>query len=149
MEPEQRELPEEEEDVQVHSSRAVRLLYMGLGVVCVAVGALGAVLPLLPTTVFILLAAFFFARSSRRFYAALLNNRHFGPLIRNWRRHRCISKKSKMWALGTVAVTFAVSVGFFVEGTVLRVLLAAFGTGLSVYLYRLPTCDADDMQGMK
>lgn len=132
---------ERQDEVEIHRSKAVRLLYAALGILCVVLGAIGAVLPLLPTTVFVLLAAFFFARSSRRFYTALLESKHFGPLIRNWRRHRCLSRRNKIRAISAIAVTFGITVGFFVEGILLQVVLVSLAIGLSLCLYQLPNCE--------
>ena len=64
--------------------------------ISLGLGALGAALPLLPTTPFVLAAAFCFARSSERWHAWLLAHRTFGPLIINWQEHRAISRNTKI-----------------------------------------------------
>ncbi|MFQ3592787.1 MAG: YbaN family protein [Gemmataceae bacterium] len=64
----------------------VRLLFVGLGLIFVSLGFLGAILPGLPATPFFLLAAFFFARSSDRLHRWLLKSPVAGPLIRDWQR---------------------------------------------------------------
>ena len=71
-----------------HDSRMVRILYLTLGIASLVLAVLGVVLPVLPTTPFILLAAACFARSSERFHDRLLSNRFAGPIIREWREHR-------------------------------------------------------------
>lgn len=76
-----------------------RALWMGFGCLCVALAAAGAVLPLLPTTPFLLLAAYAFARSSKRLHDWLLAHRQFGPLIRNWQRHGAIDRRAKWLAV--------------------------------------------------
>lgn len=63
-----------------------RLLFVGLGLLFVSLGFLGAILPGLPATPFFLLAAFFFARSSPRLHHWLVNSPVAGPLIREWER---------------------------------------------------------------
>ena len=70
-----------------------------VGWLCVALGAIGAVLPLLPTTPFILLAAWCFARSSRRWHDWLHASRLFGPLLRDWDTGRCMPLRAKVAAL--------------------------------------------------
>jgi uncharacterized membrane protein YbaN (DUF454 family) len=128
-------------EVREHRSRFMRLLYLALGTVCLGLGILGAILPLLPTTPFILLSAACYARASNRFYNCLLNNRLFGPMIREWRRHRSIPFRIKITSIVLMAVTLGVSIVLFVPNPYLQSALAAVGVGLAVYLYRIPSRD--------
>jgi uncharacterized membrane protein YbaN (DUF454 family) len=77
----------------------LRLLWLFIGLLSVALGAIGVVVPLLPTTPFLLLAAFAFARSSARLTKWLHEHRKFGPLIDNWQQHGSIDRKSKIWSM--------------------------------------------------
>ncbi|WP_207063155.1 YbaN family protein [Motiliproteus sp. SC1-56] len=72
-----------------------RLLYISLGFLCLLLGLVGVVLPLLPTTPFVILAAFCFSRGSDRLHRLLLNHRLFGPLIRQWEAHGVIPLRIK------------------------------------------------------
>lgn len=82
-----------------------RAAWFVLGVSALGLGALGVVLPLLPTTPFILLAAFAFSKSSDRWHRWLLNHRTFGPLIADWRAHGAINRRTKIVStLAMVAV---------------------------------------------
>ncbi len=128
-------------EMRKHQSRPMRLVYLGLGTVCLGLGILGAVLPLLPTTPFILLSAACYARASDRFYNWLLNNRLFGPMIREWRRHRSIPFRVKVVSIVLMVLTLGVSIVLFVPNPYLQSALAALGVGLAVYLYRIPSRD--------
>ena len=75
------------------------------GLAAVAVGAVGVVLPLLPTTPFLLVAAFAFARSSERLNSWLREHRTFGPLIGNWHRDGSIDRKAKRTAIIVIVTT--------------------------------------------
>ncbi len=75
--------------------RLVRLLYWIAGVTALLLGAIGVVLPLLPTTPFVILAAFCFSRSSERLHRWLLNQRLFGPMIRDWEAYGVIPLRIK------------------------------------------------------
>src|SRR3546814_2092907 len=66
-----------------------------LGFIWVGIGAVGAFVPLLPTTIFIILALGCFARSSPRLEHWLLNHERFGPALRAWRDQRAISRSAK------------------------------------------------------
>jgi uncharacterized membrane protein YbaN (DUF454 family) len=124
-----------------HHRREVRWLFLLLGLGFVAFGVAGIFLPVLPTTPFLLLAAACFARSSDRFYHWLLNHRVFGTTVREWQQHRSIPRRTKWFAITTMAATLAVSVVFFVPHAALQVALALFGVVLAVYLYRIPSRD--------
>ena len=121
-------------EMKKHDSAAVRLLFVVLGIA-------GALLPVLPTTPFMLLAAACFARASTRFYNWLLNNPAFGPTILEWRRHRSIPWRVKLTAIALMSVTLGVSILFFVPWPELQLALALFGLLLATYLYRIPSRD--------
>ena len=84
-----------------------RVLWLLLGFSALCLGAIGAVLPLLPTTPFIIVAAFAFARSSDRWHAWLLGHSIFGPLIENWQAHGALSRRTK--AVSTVSMIAVLS----------------------------------------
>jgi uncharacterized membrane protein YbaN (DUF454 family) len=115
-----------------------RALYVFLGLFFVFLGAVGVVTPVLPTTPFLLLAGYFFARSSPRLHAWLLRSRLFGPLIRDWQRHRAVRPKVKVTALILVPLVIASSAYFGSLPWYLVVMLVVLGLiGLTVVI-RLP-----------
>lgn len=128
-------------EMKRHDSPSVRLLFVVLGTLFVLLGIAGAVLPVLPTTPFMLLAAACYARASSRFYNWLLNSPAFGPTILEWRRHRSIPWRVKLTAIGLMAVTLGISIVFFVPWPELQAALALFGLLLATYLYRIPSRD--------
>jgi len=83
----------------------IRVLWLLAGLTSVAIGAVGVVLPLLPTTPFLLIAAFAFARSSKRLDRWLREHRSFGPLIDNWHRDGSIDRKVKRVAIIVILLT--------------------------------------------
>lgn len=85
-----------------------RTLYLACGFLALGLGAVGVVLPLLPTVPFVILAAFCFARSSPALEARLLEHRHFGVHIRRWRERGAISRRGKQAALVAFAASAAV-----------------------------------------
>jgi uncharacterized protein len=119
-------------------SRLVRATYAVIGTVALAFGVAGLVLPVLPTTPFLLLAAACYARASQRLYTWLLGRRALGPIITEWRRSRSLPPRVKSRALVAVAATFSVSI-LIVDEVLLRGALAATGVVLAVFLGRIPT----------
>ncbi len=87
----------------------MRFFWITLGLAALALGTAGLVLPLLPTTPFMLLAAACFAKSSPRLHGWLTSHRLFGPAIRDWREYRAISPKAKRMALSAMAAAFGLS----------------------------------------
>lgn len=88
--------------------RLVRIGWLSLGLACVALGIIGAVVPLMPTTIFLILAAACFARSSPRLERWLLDHPRCGPTLRAWRRDRAMSRRAKMMAVGGMATGYAI-----------------------------------------
>src|SRR5690606_22261105 len=121
-------------EVRTHRSRPVRLVFAGLGTLCVGIGLAGVVLPVLPTTPFMLLAAACYVRASSRFYNWLLNTRSFGPLIREWRQYRSIPWRTKLTSIALMAVTLSTSIVFFVELRYAQVAMALFGVVMAIWL---------------
>lgn len=86
------------------ASRPLRLVWLLAGFGFVALGVIGAFLPLMPTTIFLILAAGCFARSSPRLEAKLLDHPKFGASLRAWRAEGAISRKGKFWACAGMAL---------------------------------------------
>ena len=112
---------------------------LGLGFISVALGVLGMVVPLLPTTPLLLLAAFCFARSSERFHAWLLSNRIFGETIRNYRDGLGLPMRQKVVTLAILWITMVSTSVFVVPLWSVRILLGAIACGVTVFLLSLPT----------
>ncbi len=95
--------------LDTRADRTRRWLWACVGALSLCLGVLGAVLPVLPTTPFLLVAAAAFARSSPRLHAWLRGHRRLGPPIRDWEAHGAISRGAKRLAMGTMTIVFAVS----------------------------------------
>ncbi len=87
----------------------MQFLWATLGLICVALAAIGVILPLLPTVPFLLLAAFFFSRSSSRLHNWLLSHPGFGPFIDDWNRSGAIRPRAKRLATVSVAAVILLS----------------------------------------
>ncbi|SEC05921.1 YbaN family protein [Rhodobacter sp. 24-YEA-8] len=83
-----------------------RALFLILGLFFTGLGFVGAFLPVLPTVPFLLLAAACFTRSSPRLERWLLDHRHFGPLLRDWRDKGAIPRRAKWMAAGGCSLGF-------------------------------------------
>lgn len=112
-------------------------LFIGCGWFFVAVGAVGAVLPLLPTTPFLILALACFAKSSPRFHQMLLNNRWFGEGLRDWEKHRSMSRKSKRHATVVIVATFSISIFMMSDRPYLQFMLLGFAAFALTMLWRV------------
>lgn len=111
---------------------------MVCGWLLVALGAVGIVLPLLPTTPFLLLAAICFSASSQKAYRFLLRNRMFGPYIEHYRTGHGVSVAAKVRAIIFLWTLLIVSAVFIAKLWVILV-LAAVGIGVTLHLLLLKT----------
>jgi uncharacterized membrane protein YbaN (DUF454 family) len=127
-----------------YRSRAIRICLVIGGIFFVAVGALGIILPLLPTTPFLVLAAICFARSSERFHHWLLCNRWFGSYIKNYREGKGISLRHKIIVLSLLILTIGYSCIFVLNHIVGRIILLLILVGISIHILTIPTLHSPD-----
>ena len=123
------------------STSPKRILFIVAGTICLGLGALGIILPLLPTTPFLLLTAACYMRGSDRMYQWLLNNKWFGKYIRNYREGKGIPLRGKISALVLLWTTISFTAIFIINIDVIRVTLFLIATIVSIYLIRLPTLE--------
>lgn len=125
--------------MRLSNSGLVRWVFVVLGFVFLVFGIIGVVLPILPTTPFLLLAAACFARGSERFYVALLQNRFFGGFIRDWRDGKGIPLRTKIWVIGLLWVAMGVTILFIVPLVAVKVVLAVIALGVTWLIASQPT----------
>ncbi len=116
-----------------------RVLFFLAGSLALGLGALGVVLPLLPTTPFLILAAFCYARSSRRAHSWLLSNRVFGRQLDAYLTGKGVSRWVKVGVLVFLWAVIGLSAALFAQFLWLRVLLVVIGAGVTVHVLRLKT----------
>jgi uncharacterized membrane protein YbaN (DUF454 family) len=126
-------------DRDLDASRPRRWILNAAGCLLVGIGAIGVVVPLLPTTPFMLLAAACFARGSRRLHAWLLGSRVFGPTIRAWYETRSIPLRTKILAIALVVAFIGASIVLVVSHPAARIGLAVIAAGIIVCLLRIPS----------
>lgn len=115
-----------------------RTVWFAVGLGAVLLAALGTVLPLLPTTPFLLIAAFAFARSSDRWHAWLHSHRSFGPIISDWRQYRAIRRRAKIISVVSMAGVLGVSLAVGVSPGILAVQTAVM-TACAAFVLSRPS----------
>ena len=123
-----------------------RTILIIIGWLAVVLGTIGVVLPLLPTTPFILLAAWCFARSSPRFHHWLLYRSWFGGYLRHWQRYKAMPPGAKPRAIIVILLTFGVSL-WLGDMVWVRLLLLTILCGLLIFLWRIPVVDTEQQNG--
>ncbi len=127
----------------MRKSRFKQILWISGGLACVALGTLGIFLPVLPTTVFFLLAAAAFARSSDRLYNWIMNHPLFGKLIRNYRLYHAVPLQTKIVSVSFLWLTIGASAIFAVEKWWLRGLLVLIALAVTWHILALKTLTAE------
>jgi len=125
------------------SNRIARILLRTAGTLSLILGGVGIILPLLPTTPFLLLAAVCYARSSERWYNWLLTNRWFGEYIRNWHEGRGIPIKTKILTIAFLILTIGYSAAFVVPFFIGKVILILIAICVSMHILSFPTLEPD------
>jgi len=112
-------------------------LLIVIGWFFVILGTIGAVLPILPTTGFLIIALACFAESSPRFHRMLLENKWFGSSLTQWQKSKTISQNTKHKAMLLIISTFAISI-FILSGNLgLQLVLVSVCLILLGFMWRL------------
>jgi uncharacterized membrane protein YbaN (DUF454 family) len=126
--------------------RRFRILFLVLGWIFVGLGAVGVVLPVIPTTPFLLVAAACFARSSPRFHSWLLNSRLFGPTIRRRQETHTISRGVKATAISMVVVVAGSSAFFFIGNLWTRIIILAVVVAVGFWILSIPSAKGPEIR---
>ncbi|MEH6452779.1 MAG: YbaN family protein [Psychromonas sp.] len=116
---------------------ALRYLLIICGFVSVLLGLLGIILPLLPTTPFLILALACFSRSSTRFHRLLLNAPYVGQDLRNWEKEKKIDRKRKKHIYLIIIVSFCISILVLYGRPLLQVMLFSIMWILLYFIYSI------------
>jgi len=114
-----------------------KYIYISFGLISIGLGFLGAFLPGIPVTPFVLLSAWFFSRSSKKLEKWLKNHKTFGQLIINWEKYKGINRKSKIVAICLIIPTFAFSI-YSISTFSIKIFLGLFCVSLCSYLITRP-----------
>jgi uncharacterized membrane protein YbaN (DUF454 family) len=125
-----------------------RRLWVGAGLVCVGLGVVGAILPLMPSTVFFIAAAACFSRSSPRLHAWLLRLPVAGPLVRDDQAGLGMPRRAKWAASVMIAVAVATSAWRFIPSAAGQAGWALVGAaGVAFIWVRVPSREARPLAG--
>ena len=117
----------------------MRWFWLICGALCLLLGVIGIVLPLLPTTPFVLLAAYCFSLGSARYEQWLLTHPRFGPMVRDWRSQRAVPMRAKQVAWGTMTISSFIAWWFM--PTNIGWIPGACCALVALWMWRLPTSD--------
>ncbi len=88
----------------------MKIIWKLIGLSSLVLGIIGIFVPLLPTTPFLILSAFAFEKSSEKLHKWLMEHPQLGPPIEDWKKHKAISKKAKIYAVVSIGCVFLFSI---------------------------------------
>jgi uncharacterized membrane protein YbaN (DUF454 family) len=109
------------------------------GHIFVGLGVIGAILPVMPTTVFLLLAAACYAKSSPKFYHWLHHNKYFGTYLRNYREKKGITIGAKITSLSVLWLTIGYTVFFTGVNMYIIIILLVIAAAITIHLLTIKT----------
>lgn len=119
--------------------KIVRVFFFAAGSVSLAVGAIGIVLPVLPTTPLLLLAVACYCRSSERMTNWLLTNKYFGKYIKNYREGKGIPLKTKIFAITVMWAAILYAAFFIIPLWIVQLILFIIAAAVTIHLVSVPT----------
>ncbi len=122
-----------------------RRLFVIAGTITLGIGVIGIILPVLPTTPFLLLTAICYMRGSRRLYNELLRNRFIGTYIRNYLEGRGISRKMKTWTLILLWISIVATAILATDSLIIRIILAVVLFGVTIHILKVKTTKKEQL----
>jgi len=128
-------LPDAPADTNFEPPRcAMRYGLIALGWFNVALGAIGAIVPGMPTTVFLLIAMWAFSKSSEKFRLWLFNHKTLDPPNRDWREHRVIPVRAKYMAVGMMSLSVTILAVFVADSYLLPTIVSASMAPVAIFI---------------
>ena len=121
------------------SNKFFRYLLIISGTISLVFGIIGIVLPILPTTPFLLLAAACYARGSQRFYNWLMNNKWFGNYIKNYHKGRGVPLQFKIFTISLLWITILFSIYYVIDNFLVEVILFIIAIGVTIHIFTIKT----------
>jgi len=109
-------------------------LFVTAGSISLGIGIVGIVVPLLPTTPFLLLAAYCYGRGSKRLQNKLLSNKLVGSYLRNYLEGKAMSLKAKIWSISILWVVIGCTAALVTDSQIISIVLLAVGSGVTVHV---------------
>ncbi len=134
----------------IHTARETnnpiaKILWIILGSIFVLIGGIGVVIPGLPTTLFLILAAACYIRSSQKLYDWLINNKTFGPYLKDYREGRGMPRNAKILAVSMIILFAGYAVIFAIDELIIRIIVAVFGLiGIFYVTFKVPVTEDFD-----
>jgi len=132
-----------EKEINIVKNNSLRLILMICGWIMVGLGIIGIFLPVMPTTIFLILAAGCFARSSEKFYNKLITNKYLGHYIRNYRINKAMPLRAKIIAIIMMNLVILSTVFLWTEKLWLQILLLTIAVSVSLYIISIKTLTPD------
>jgi uncharacterized membrane protein YbaN (DUF454 family) len=114
-------------------------LLMSIGSIAVILGLIGIILPILPTTPFLLLGAACFFRSSNKMYKLLINNRYLGVYIKNYQEKKGIPLKIKICVITFLWISIIYSAFFVLDQLILRIIILSIAIIVTYHILKQNT----------
>ena len=118
--------------------RAIKYIYITLGILSVILGLIGALLPIIPTTPFLLVASYFFTRSSKRLNDLLYKNRYLGPYLQSISSGNGMPLVAKIYTISLLWFFMLVSI-FMIDFIAIKITLFVIESGVTIYVSSLKT----------
>ncbi|WP_273225536.1 YbaN family protein [Geosporobacter ferrireducens] len=123
----------------------MKILLMVIGSISLGLGMIGVVLPVLPTTPFLLISLACYMRSSRKLYDFVLSNKYLGPYVKDYVDGKGIPIKAKKRAIFLIWITIGFSVLFVIDKIFLRLMLLTIASIVSIYIWTRSTPESKNI----
>lgn len=123
----------------LHLPKVQKYLYLISGILLVAIGIIGIFLPVLPTTIFLILASACFVKSSPKANEWLRNHRILGIYIKNYQEKSGLTIKEKIFNIVFLWIMILASAFFLSDELYIKILLLAIAIGVSIHIIMIKT----------
>lgn len=106
-----------------------------MGTLSLILGIIGVLMPVLPTTPFLLVSLACYAKSSERLYSFIIKNKYLGPYVKYYMNRKGIPVKEKKKAVTMIWVTIGISIMFFIDSQFVKLLLFTIALIVSTYIW--------------